>query len=107
MPRLSLGGLLVAAGIVVILHTTYAVIKYRELLKLLQEEYQSLPANILAELAVGAAFMTLGAFMLAGSLRSIAASKLGRSTDIGSMRIDFVSFNLRSKAFPLDVPPLK
>ncbi len=30
-----------------------------------------------------------------------------RGTDIGGMRMDFVSFNLRSKAMPLSIPPLK
>lgn len=29
-----------------------------------------------------------------------------RATDIGGLRVDFMSFNLRSRAMPLNIPPL-
>lgn len=107
MVRISLGGLLVVIGIALLLHVTYEAIKYRELLKLLQEEFESLPNALTAEVAAGSVIATAGAFLLAGSLRPITATKQGRASDVGGLRTDFVSFNLRSKAFPLNLPPLK
>ncbi|GAX79699.1 hypothetical protein CEUSTIGMA_g7140.t1 [Chlamydomonas eustigma] len=104
---LSFGGILVSVGIAIILHTTYAAIAYREILKLQQEDFETLPSSLLLELAVGTALSTAGAYFLSGSLRLISASKQSRGSDIGGLRMDFVSFNSRSRAMPMNIPPIK
>ncbi|GFR40938.1 hypothetical protein Agub_g1598 [Astrephomene gubernaculifera] len=105
--RISTGGLLALAGLVGLVHTTIAVIQYRQLLKLSQEEFESLPATIVLELILSAAVATLGAYLLAGPIKVIVMPAKGRSMDIGSQRTDFISFNMRSRAMPLDIPPLQ
>mmetsp|Transcript_11724 Transcript_11724/g.20858 ORF Transcript_11724/g.20858 Transcript_11724/m.20858 type:complete len:106 (-) Transcript_11724:514-831(-) len=93
----SLAGILTTLGLLLLIHTTYAVIKHHELLKLLQEEYNSLPLPLLAELLAGCGLSLLGGFMLSGTLRPALMTKLGGSSD--AFRHDFVNFNTRAKAF--------
>lgn len=106
MVRFSTGGLLAIAGLIGLIHTTIAVIQYRQVLKLSQEEFEALPAGIMLELSVSAAVAVLGAHLLAGPIKIITMPVKGRSMDIGSLRTDFISFNMRSRAMPLDIPPL-
>ncbi|GIL73041.1 hypothetical protein Vretimale_4674 [Volvox reticuliferus] len=107
MVRVSTGGLLTLAGLAGLIHTTVAVIQYRKLLKLSQEEFEALPATILLELCISTIVALLGAYILAGPIKVIVMPAKGRNMDIGSLRTDFVSFNMRSRAMPLDIPPLQ
>lgn len=103
---MRLGGLLTLAGLAVLVHTTVAVIQYRQLLKLSQEEFVALPASIVLELWIATAVALLGGYMLAGPVKVISMPAKGRSFDTGVLRTDYISFNTRSRAFPLDIPAL-
>uniref|UniRef100_A0A7S0WFD4 Membrane magnesium transporter n=1 Tax=Chlamydomonas leiostraca TaxID=1034604 RepID=A0A7S0WFD4_9CHLO len=105
--RFSLGGLFTVLGFAALLHTTYGVIKHRALLKLLQEEFTTLPAALMMELAIASGLCVMGAFLLAGSLKVVMSSKQTISSDMGSMRMDFVAFGTRARCIPVEgVPPL-
>ncbi|KAG1676254.1 hypothetical protein FOA52_006472 [Chlamydomonas sp. UWO 241] len=77
----------------------------REALKFAQEEFQGLPPLLLAELAAGALIATTGGFLLSGTLRKITATRQSRASDVGSMRPDFLSFGLRSRALAFALAP--
>ncbi|PNW85366.1 hypothetical protein CHLRE_03g183050v5 [Chlamydomonas reinhardtii] len=104
--RISTGGALTLLGLLGLAHTTLAVIQYRQVLKLSQEEFEALPASILLELVLSAAVAVLGGYLLTGSVKVAIMPAKGRSMDISSLRTDFISFNTRSRAMPLDIPPL-
>uniref|UniRef100_A0A7S0V2W8 Membrane magnesium transporter n=1 Tax=Polytomella parva TaxID=51329 RepID=A0A7S0V2W8_9CHLO len=99
-------GILTALGLSVFFHTTYAVIKYRQELKLSQESFESLPASLAVELFLAIILSSTGALLLTSPMKSINMPKKGKSMDNGTLRMDFMSFNNRSKALPLDIPPL-
>ncbi|GLC44454.1 hypothetical protein PLESTB_000467900 [Pleodorina starrii] len=105
--RVSTGGLLTLAGLAGLVHTTIAVIQYRQVLKLSQEEFETLPAAIVLELCVSTVVAVLGSYLLAGPIKVVVMPAKGRSMEIGSLRTDFISFNMRSRAMPLDIPPLQ
>ncbi|PNH12422.1 hypothetical protein TSOC_000658 [Tetrabaena socialis] len=105
--RVGAGGLLALSGLAGLVYTTIAVIHYRQVLKLSQEEFEALPAIILVKLLISTVLAVLGAYIMAGPLKVVIMPPKGRSMDIGSQRIDFISFNMRSRAMPLDIPPLQ
>jgi len=95
-----LGRVAAAVGCLVLFHCTYAVVKYRDLLKLTQQEFEGLPQQLQVELAVGTVLSLIGGCLLAGKLKPIVSQKGTPSMDAGSFRPDFVSFNHRGGALP-------
>lgn len=102
----QLGTVLALSGLAVLVHTTFGVIQYRQVLKLSQEEFQALPAYLVVELAVGTVVALIGGYMASGTLKVISMPPKGRSFDVGALRTDFVSFNNRGRTLQLDIPPL-
>ncbi|GBF90995.1 hypothetical protein Rsub_03850 [Raphidocelis subcapitata] len=90
-------------GALLLLHCIYAVAKYRNMLKLTQQEFGALPLALSAEVLLGAALAMVGGYGLAGRLKPIVITS-GLSMDAGSFRPDFVSFNHRGKALPYNLP---
>ncbi|KAF5841798.1 hypothetical protein DUNSADRAFT_11114 [Dunaliella salina] len=101
----SVAGTVTLLGFLGMFHVMFAVIKHREMLKLLQEDMESIPPALLMELIITSSCAVAGAFLMAGSLKSVVSSKNSGSVDIGRFKLDFVSFNTRSKALP-SVDPL-
>ncbi|KAL6765954.1 hypothetical protein V8C86DRAFT_2452387 [Haematococcus lacustris] len=99
----SVASVLTIAGLGTLLHCTYLVIELRKTLKLSQELYEGLTPLLLLELLVGTLTSLLGSFLMAGPLRVAVSARHNRSSDVGSLRVDFMSFNTRSKAFTIPV----
>lgn len=103
---LSAGSVSCIVGVCVLLHAAFAVSRYRDTLKLTQEEFQGLPANLLSEILFGTIISLLGGYLLAGDLKPCMISGKPPSMDAFSFRSDFISFNHRSKAVPPKLPAL-
>ncbi|KAI8475828.1 MAG: hypothetical protein J3K34DRAFT_517004 [Monoraphidium minutum] len=91
-------------GVLLLLHSLYSVATYRNMLKLTQQDLDSLPLQLQAEVLAGAALSMAGGFLLAGALKPIIITSGGLSTDAGAFRPDFVFFNHRGKALPHNLP---
>lgn len=100
-----IGQLVTAAGFALLLHTTFAVSKYRDALKVTQRAYDGVPPALQLELLLGALLALAGGCALAGRLKPIVSDKGAPSLDQGSYRPDCVFFGHRSRALPrIDIP---
>ena len=88
----ALGGFLVLA------HACYAVISYRDELKIAGDEFEGVPVQVAVECAVGAAMCAWGALGFAGEFMPIAAQPRELPPQNLEKMGDFVTFNHRGTA---------
>lgn len=88
----ALGGFLVLA------HACYAVISYRDELKIAGDEFEGVPVQVAVECAIGAAMCAWGALGFAGEFMPIAAQPRELPPDNLEKMGDFVTFNHRGTA---------
>ncbi|GMH36392.1 hypothetical protein BSKO_04260 [Bryopsis sp. KO-2023] len=100
----SVGAICLTSGVALIMYTAYAVVLYRDEMKLTQQEFEGLPPQLVTLLAGAVGIATLGMYRLSGDLRPIAVTKGQHSMDLNSLRTDFMSFNHRSRAIPMTIP---
>ncbi|KAE9465454.1 hypothetical protein RHGRI_007208 [Rhododendron griersonianum] len=90
-------------GVLILSHAAYSTIQYRSLLKITEEEFSGPPINVVVELLLGLVFCIWAALTVPGQFRSILPhSEENRVVSLPA-NLDFMIFNHRGKAFPLDV----
>ncbi|CAL8463896.1 g3431 [Coccomyxa elongata] len=102
----STSGMAVTAGIALFVLAGYQTLRYRDMLKLTQEEFETVPAHVIVEVLLAAALCMWGSVQLAGAFKPISALANQEGLDANVFRPDFMSFNHRGHAVPLAVEPL-
>ncbi|EIE18898.1 hypothetical protein COCSUDRAFT_54802 [Coccomyxa subellipsoidea C-169] len=102
----SVSGMAVIAGIALFVFAGYETLRYRDMLKLTQEEFESVPAQVVVEVLLAAILCMWGSLQLAGNFKPISALANQEGLDANVFRPDFMSFNHRGHAIPLAVEPL-
>ncbi|KAK9918380.1 hypothetical protein WJX75_003629 [Coccomyxa subellipsoidea] len=69
----SPSGMAVIAGIALFVFAGYQTLRYRDMLKLTQEEFERMPAQIIVEVLLAAVLCMWGSLQLAGSFKPISA----------------------------------
>ncbi|XP_045160398.1 ER membrane protein complex subunit 5-like [Mercenaria mercenaria] len=92
--------LCVAVGLLALLHAAYSAAQHRSYLRLTEQEFTSLPWDILIQCLLSLLLVIHGVVHIAGSFREIRASAdLDHKTwDMLGNRQGFLSFNHRGKA---------
>ncbi|KAH7511989.1 membrane magnesium transporter [Ziziphus jujuba] len=90
-------------GVLILAHAAYSTIQYRGLLKIMEEEFSGPPMNVVIELLLGFAVCMWAALTVPGNFLSI--HPYADENRIVSLpaNLDFMIFNHRGKAFPLDL----
>ncbi|XP_057462847.1 membrane magnesium transporter-like [Actinidia eriantha] len=100
---MGLGFAVGVLGVVILSHAAYSTIQYRSLLKITEEEFSGPPMNVVVELILGLVFCMWAALSVPGKFLSILPhSEENRVVSLPA-NMDFMIFNHRAKAFPLDV----
>ncbi|XP_057478765.1 membrane magnesium transporter-like [Actinidia eriantha] len=100
---MGLGFAVGVLGVLILSHAAYSTIQYRSLLKITEEEFSGPPMNVVVELILGLVFCMWAALSVPGKFFSILPhSEENRVVSLPA-NMDFVIFNHRGKAFPLDV----
>ncbi|KAF4369905.1 hypothetical protein CsatB_016867 [Cannabis sativa] len=87
-------------GVLILAHATYSTIHYRELLKIMEEEFSGPPINVLFELLLGFVLCLWAALAVPGKFLSILPhSEENRIVSLPE-NLDFMIFNHRGKVFP-------
>ncbi|KAK6126211.1 hypothetical protein DH2020_040054 [Rehmannia glutinosa] len=94
------GGVL---GVLILSHAAYSTIQYRYLLKITDEQFSGPPVNVVLELIAGMVFCTLAALIVPGKFLSILPHSDENRVVTLPANLDFMIFNHRGKAFPLDM----
>ncbi|KAL3839684.1 hypothetical protein ACJIZ3_024275 [Penstemon smallii] len=90
-------------GVLILLHAAYSTIQYRTLLKITDEQFSGAPINVVIELIAGLVLCTWAALTVPGKFLSILPhSDENRVVSLPD-NLDFMIFNHRGKAFPLDM----
>ncbi|PSS04594.1 Membrane magnesium transporter like [Actinidia chinensis var. chinensis] len=100
---MGLGFAVGVLGVLILSHAAYSTIQYRSLLKITEEEFSGPPMNVVVELILGLVFCMWAALSVPGKFLSILPhSEENRVVSLPA-NMDFMIFNHRAKAFPLDV----
>lgn len=93
--------LLVALGLLAILHAAWSTIQYREELKLRQMEFTSSPPEVYLECFVGLALCIIGVTRISGDFQTIRPTELLAKMrfDTVNSRPDFAIFHHRGRVF--------
>ena len=93
------GRALVTFGIVSLIHAGYSAVQYKTYLKLTEEEFVTLPADVIIQVMLSLTLSVFGIVRVAGELRDIhAAAELAhKSWETFGNRPSFYSFNHRGK----------
>ncbi|XP_046853598.1 ER membrane protein complex subunit 5-like [Xenia sp. Carnegie-2017] len=100
-----LGKLLVFVGLITIIHAGYSSEQYRTYLKLIEEEFTSLPKDIVLQCVFGLILGSIGAVNMAGAFKEIKASAdlVNKSWETVGNRQSFYSFHHRGKVMMKNV----
>ncbi|CAL5387851.1 hypothetical protein ACSBR2_002882 [Camellia fascicularis] len=100
---MGLGFVVGVLGVLILSHAAYSTIQYRSLLKITEEEFSGPPMNVVVELILGLGFCMWAALTVPGKFRSIVPYSDDNRVVSLPANMDFMIFNHRGKAFPLDV----
>ena len=94
-----LGRALVTFGIISLIHAGYSAVQYKTYLKLTEEEFVTLPADVIIQVMFSLTLAVFGIVKVAGELKDIhAAAELAhRSWETFGNRPSFYNFNHRGK----------
>ncbi|KAK2180450.1 hypothetical protein NP493_442g00041 [Ridgeia piscesae] len=89
-------------GFIALAHAGYSAAQYRAYLRLIEQEFVSLPTDILLQCLVGLVITCYGIVKVVGDFKEIkAVAELQQRTwETLSNRPSFYSFNHRGKIFP-------
>ncbi|EXC16167.1 hypothetical protein L484_024335 [Morus notabilis] len=98
---MRLGFLVGVFGVVILAHAAISTIRYRGLLKIMEEEFYGPPANVMVELLLGLVLCMWAALTVPGKFLSIHPhSEENRIVSLPA-NLDFMIFNHRGKVFPV------
>ncbi|CAL5419894.1 unnamed protein product [Camellia sinensis] len=103
---MGLGFVVGVLGVLILSHSAYSTIQYRSLLKITEDEFSGPPINVVGELILGLVMCMWAALIVPGKFLSILLdSEENRAEWVVSLpaNMDFMIFNHRGKAFPLDL----
>lgn len=103
---LGVGHVMVAIGLVAILHAGYSAVQCRTYYKLLEEDFTGLPSDIVWQCIIGLILGCLGAVKVAGEFKEIkaAAEMANKSWESMGNRPSFYTFTHRGKAMFSNIP---
>ncbi|KAL8504464.1 hypothetical protein ACS0TY_015869 [Phlomoides rotata] len=90
-------------GVLILSHAAYSTIQYRSLLKITEDEFSGPPINVVMELIAGMVFCMWAALTVPGKFLSILPQSDENRVVALPANLDFMMFNHRGKAFPLDM----
>lgn len=95
----SIDKVLVALGLLALLHAAYSAAQHRAYLRLTEQEFTTLPADVLIQTLVGLVITCCGIVQVVGKFREIRpiADLETRTWDSMSSHVAFYSFNHRGK----------
>ncbi|KAL6987370.1 hypothetical protein U1Q18_013119, partial [Sarracenia purpurea var. burkii] len=100
---MGLGFVVGVLGVLILSHAAYSTIQYRSLLKITEEDFSAPPLNVVVELILGLVLCMWAALTVPGKFLSILPhSEENRIVSLPA-NLEFINFNHRGKAFPLDV----
>ncbi|XVF76421.1 hypothetical protein PTKIN_Ptkin13bG0264900 [Pterospermum kingtungense] len=100
---MGLGFIIGVFGVLILSHAAYSTIQYRGLLKIMEEEFSGPPVNVVLELLLGFVFCIWAALTVPGNFLSIHPDSEENRIVSLSANLDFMIFNHRAKAFPLEI----
>ncbi|XP_019167750.1 membrane magnesium transporter [Ipomoea triloba] len=100
---MSIGFLVGTFGVLILSHAAYSTIQYRALLKITEEEFSGPPINVVMELIIGLVLCIWAALIVPGKFLSIHPQSEENRVVALPANLDFMIFNHRGKAFPLEV----
>ncbi|XP_022983163.1 membrane magnesium transporter-like [Cucurbita maxima] len=87
-------------GVLILAHASYSTIQYRNVLKIMQEEFSGPPFNVAIELSLGLVLSVWAALTVPGKFRSINPESEENRVVFLPANQDFMVFNHRGKLFP-------
>ncbi|XP_051131022.1 membrane magnesium transporter [Andrographis paniculata] len=90
-------------GVLILSHAAYSTIQYRSLLKITEEVFSGPPINVVIELIAGLVLCMWAALTVPGKFLSILPHSDENRVVSLPANLDFMIFNHRGKAFPLDM----
>ncbi|TYI65578.1 hypothetical protein E1A91_D09G166800v1 [Gossypium mustelinum] len=99
---MGLGFMVGVLGVLFLFHAAYSTIQYRGLLKIMEEEFSGPPMNVVLELLLGFVFCISAALTVPGNFLSIHPDSEENRIVSLSANLDFMIFNHRGKALPLE-----
>lgn len=104
---LSAGAALVFLGLSLFIYAAYSTLRYRDMLKLTQQEFDTVPLLVQAEVLLASVVCIWGSLRISGDFKPVSALKFQRGLDADTLRLDFMSLNHRGQIMPLASPPFK
>ncbi|XP_027352346.1 membrane magnesium transporter-like [Abrus precatorius] len=90
-------------GLLILFHAAYLTIRYKGLLKIMEEEFSGPPFNVIIELSLGLLLCFWAALTVPGKFLSIHPhSEENRIVSLPA-NLDFMIFNHRGKVFPVEM----
>ncbi|KAI3472290.1 hypothetical protein Pfo_029805 [Paulownia fortunei] len=101
---MGVGFVVGVVGVLILSHAAYSTIQYRSLLKITEEQFSGPPINVVMELVAGLVLCMWAALTVPGKFLSILPIQM-RTGEVVTLpaNLDFMIFNHRGKAFPLDM----
>ncbi|PIN04607.1 hypothetical protein CDL12_22861 [Handroanthus impetiginosus] len=90
-------------GVLILSHAAYSTIQYRSLLKITEEQFSGPPTSVVIELVAGLVFCLWAALTVPGKFLSILPHSDENRVVTLSANLDFMIFNHRGKAFPVEM----
>ncbi|KAI7996801.1 Membrane magnesium transporter [Camellia lanceoleosa] len=100
---MGLGFVVGVLGVLILSHSAYSTIQYRSLLKITEDEFSGPPMNVVGELILGLVMCMWAALIVPGKFLSILLDSDENRVVSLPANMDFMIFNHRGKAFPLDL----
>ncbi|XP_011094614.1 membrane magnesium transporter [Sesamum indicum] len=100
---MGVGFIVGVVGVLILSHAAYSTIQYRSLLKITGEEFSGPPINVLVELIAGPVLCLWAALTVPGKFLSILPHSDENRVVTLPANLDFMIFNHRGKAFPLEL----
>ncbi|KAL0042968.1 hypothetical protein WJX79_005400 [Trebouxia sp. C0005] len=104
---LSAGGAMIIFGLGLFMYAAWSALQYRDMLKLTQQEFASVPLLVKIEVLLAAVSCMWGSLQVSGEFKPVSSLKFQRGLDANTLRLDFMSLNHRGQILPLAAPPLK
>ncbi|EYU38555.1 hypothetical protein ABFS82_12G142400 [Erythranthe guttata] len=99
---MGLGFAVGVLGVLILSHAAYSTIQYRTLLKITDDQFTGPPINVVVELIAGMVFCMWAALTVPGKFLSILPHSDENRVVSLPANLDFMIFNHRGKAFPLE-----
>lgn len=94
-------------GLALFMYAARSALSYRDMLKLTQQEFETVPLIIKVEVLIAAVTCMWGSLVVSGDFKPVSALKNQRGLDANMQRVEFMSLNHRGQVMPMVAPAIK